>query len=891
MFRLRTQQINALCSTRSTLPDRFHAGLEARGLAAERVAVDTVRMTDSRGFVTTQRFTTDGAPAATILPSGRRIEYSAVSNAPFAQITVPGGEQVRLGFDARGNLASIGRAGSTPYMFTHDAQDRIVEAKYPDGTATRWQHGPKGLEALTDRTGATTRFDSDAGRIVDPNGRSTRLTTGPRGRLEQIHLPDGRTQEYLYRAGGGLAAICRQDKSLLRIEQAASDETHLVWPDGRRTRLASGTNSRTARTDTASISTTYDARGNLATETSAAGAVVYTYDDDGRMTALSARGMVVHYRYDEDGRLSAIAWDGVESAFSYDALGAISSIRHGHGITAEHRRVGPLGLPIKTAVMGPGGLPLSEQSYDHDVCDRLVEVIDRSAPGCRDVVHRRFSYDAEGRLLSERDITSGRNLAEYAYDVKGGMIRDCGREVRLGAMDEPTHHGGNAIVYDALGNAVSIPTRSGQPLTLRWNSDGTVAETTCESRRVQYKYDPLGRRIEKTEGQTCWTYGWAGPLLVWEELRRAPDQPAVRRDYVYTPDGIPFAFREFGETFHLQTDPRGAVVRVFDRHGKVVWNARYDSFGAATVVSGSIHQPLRLLGQYEDEETGLFYNVARYYCPWLKTYLSLDPNWLHLDATNYSFAKNSPWTRADPTGALAPLIIVGLVVLGGGLIGAGLSAVSEYFFGHGNILGAAVNGFITGVFTTAGALLGVFGGPPGVAAGAIIGGAIGSFFGTLVEGAINGEGWCWSCAARSALISVVLDLLTLGLSKIPIVKRLLEKLMKRLPDWWPRPPKPPLRIEYENAVKALKDMATELAAKGMTPEEIARAVSQARRDLGIKYKDLTPPELLEKLYERNMKKYGDKLGPTVEWLRAQGKSWEEIIESASRPDGSDIKFE
>jgi hypothetical protein len=61
-----------------------------------------------------------------------------------------------------------------------------------------------------------------------------------------------------------------------------------------------------------------------------------------------------------------------------------------------------------------------------------------------------------------------------------------------------------------------------------------------------------------------------------------------------------------------------------------------------------------------------------------------------------------------------------------------------------------------------------------------------------------------------------------------------------------------------------------------------------RRDIGIKYKDLTPPERLADFYERNRRLYGDKLGPTVEWLREQGKTWEEIIESASRTGGADL---
>jgi hypothetical protein len=53
---------------------------------------------------------------------------------------------------------------------------------------------------------------------------------------------------------------------------------------------------------------------------------------------------------------------------------------------------------------------------------------------------------------------------------------------------------------------------------------------------------------------------------------------------------------------------------------------------------------------------------------------------------------------------------------------------------------------------------------------------------------------------------------------------------------------------------------------------------------------MTPPEVLKTIYERNLAKYGDKLGPTIEWLRAHGKSWNEIIDSAVRVGGKDLGF-
>lgn len=102
--------------------------------------------------------------------------------------------------------------------------------------------------------------------------------------------------------------------------------------------------------------------------------------------------------------------------------------------------------------------------------------------------------------------------------------------------------------------------------------------------------------------------------------------------------------------------------------------------------------------------------------------------------------------------------------------------------------------------------------------------------------------------------------------------------------------KPTLRVAYETEVKGLSSIANKMRARGSSPEEIARVLHGLRREIGVKYKSLTPDNLLQGIYKRNIVRYGDKLGPSIEYLRQQGKSWEEIIRSASKPGGSDIGF-
>jgi hypothetical protein len=96
------------------------------------------------------------------------------------------------------------------------------------------------------------------------------------------------------------------------------------------------------------------------------------------------------------------------------------------------------------------------------------------------------------------------------------------------------------------------------------------------------------------------------------------------------------------------------------------------------------------------------------------------------------------------------------------------------------------------------------------------------------------------------------------------------------------------REAYKVAVRSLGRQVPKLRAQGMNSEQIARQLHAQRRALGEAFKRFTPKDLLEKAYARNLQKYGDKLGPTIDWLRAQGKTWEQMIESASRPGGGDL---
>ncbi len=93
----------------------------------------------------------------------------------------------------------------------------------------------------------------------------------------------------------------------------------------------------------------------------------------------------------------------------------------------------------------------------------------------------------------------------------------------------------------------------------------------------------------------------------------------------------------------------------------------------------------------------------------------------------------------------------------------------------------------------------------------------------------------------------------------------------------------PLRPKYERRATALRGRANATRQYGSTPEAIARAMHVARRQFCQAFMEQTPVPQRTRIFDRTRAVYGDPLDPRVECLRAQGESWEDIIESASRP--------
>ena len=89
---------------------------------------------------------------------------------------------------------------------------------------------------------------------------------------------------------------------------------------------------------------------------------------------------------------------------------------------------------------------------------------------------------------------------------------------------------------------------------------------------------------------------------------------------------VPAAKLVGDKSYSILTDHLGTPYEAYDENGEKVWSAEYDLYGNIHTLEGEKgFIPFRYQGQYEDVETGLYYNRFRYYSPESGTYISQDP--------------------------------------------------------------------------------------------------------------------------------------------------------------------------------------------------------------------------------------------------------------------------
>jgi RHS repeat-associated protein len=165
-----------------------------------------------------------------------------------------------------------------------------------------------------------------------------------------------------------------------------------------------------------------------------------------------------------------------------------------------------------------------------------------------------------------------------------------------------------------------------------------------------FKYDPSGRRIQKSGASTT-NYVYDGANVI-EEV----DQNGNLLAKYSQGAGIdePLSELRSGAISYYEQDGIGSVTSLSGNGGALANTYAYDSFGNLTSASGTVTNPYQYTGRDYDPEIGLRYYRARYYDSTVGRFISEDPIEFAGGMNFYAYAGNDPAGFTDPLGLCPP---------------------------------------------------------------------------------------------------------------------------------------------------------------------------------------------------------------------------------------------
>ncbi|MEQ0564808.1 DUF6531 domain-containing protein, partial [Amycolatopsis sp. NEAU-NG30] len=571
--------------------------------------------------------------------------------------TASGGPS-RLGWTAEGLLSWRTGPRGERESWRHDGEGRVVEYRDAAGRTTRRTYGPFGLPVEEiDAAGARTAYRYDAElrlvEVTNPRGLTWRYTYDPAGRLVEETDFDGRRLTYAYDAAG----------QLRRMTNGLGEVTEYRYDS-----LGNVVERRTAGGVTGYA---YDALGQLEYAVNDGSVLQIVRDERGRVREETLNGLGVRWTYDA-AAVRRTTLSGMDSEWRYDGDRPVSLGIAGHDIAFEYDEAGR-----ETARTVDGEVVLRQV---FDAGDRLAEQVitglgrraytyspDGRLTAIDDAQPVRFGFDPAGRVT---EVRGPDGVEHFAYDAAGTLTSSpSGPRVYRG--NTLVEAGGTHYGHDRQGRLTSrvrITPAGAEEWRFAWDELDRLSTVFAPDGSVwTYRYDPLGRRFAKrrwepgpggTLRQTAETwFVWSGAELV-EEIEVTDDgRTRVLTWERHPDDGRPVVQVEQqgpGVRFHtVVTSPAGTPTELVGEHGTIDWQARTSFWGELLPsTAGTAPMPLAFPGQYRDTESGLHYNVYRYYDPRTGRYLSQDPLGLAAAPDPVGYVAQ-PHLESDPLGLVS----------------------------------------------------------------------------------------------------------------------------------------------------------------------------------------------------------------------------------------------
>jgi RHS repeat-associated protein len=566
-------------------------------------------------------------------------------------------------------------------QFTYDPLDQLRSITDPDGLVTDYVSNSLGdtLGQSSPDTGDTV-FDVDAaGNVIkhtDAKGVTRTLGYDALNRVTTVRFPTATLDIiYHYDETNGTTGCANSYPigRLTRVEEGSTITTYCYDAAGRviaKTQAApTDAHERPVRgpafgscpagrpchhggaIGTASMAVT--TAGDTVSDT-----VRYTYTRAGRLLSVAyPDGALVTYLRDAAGRVSGIdltAPDGSQreavQSVSYLPFGPIASYTLGNGQTitrtydADYRLTDLTSAALNlhyardavgniTAVGDVAGANPAQESYLYDRLDRLTNVKDASGK-----VLESYTYNATGDRLSKT--AAGLATGTYVYQNDTHWLTGIGSDARsydasgntIGATLAGDTYG---YGYDDRGRMTVVQRNASTAATYVYNAWNQRIGKITPNEGLRYQYNENSQLLIEYGGQTEKDYIWLDDLPVAVIDTHATDQSLSTVSYVHA-DGL--------------NTPRA----VANEDGDTIWawSSINNPFGEQQPTStvGYVYN-LRFPGQYYDAESGLHYNMARFYDPLSGRYGQADPlGYGGGQASWYAYVGGNPINLTDSGG-------------------------------------------------------------------------------------------------------------------------------------------------------------------------------------------------------------------------------------------------
>ena len=438
----------------------------------------------------------------------------------------------------------------------------------------------------------------------------------------------------------------------------------------------------------------------------------YKYDNQGRLVRKT------NYYADGNARYSLVD-------YSYNADGLVTKIQHLAGFTEEYDYDEFGRMVSSNKKNNSQTAPVLTKSYTYDDTDTVIKsTLKNEAITANGITYNiSYSYDSNGNITA---IVNNNSSVSYVYDLSGQLIRENNQALgytyvytydfagnitkketysyttsdNLGTVLETdvygyeddswgdllTSYNGVDFTYDAIGNPLTY--NNGTQFTFTWQNGRELASINYYGSEFEFKYNQDGIRIEKSVGDSRWTYVVNGTKIE-KEYFYCNNSLVTESSYYYDANGYAssaiVSIYSQGAIVKYKylfvTNLQGDVIAVTDENGEWLVTYTYDAWGNFTAnynyanselgqkISYAVDLPFRYRSYYYDWQTGFYYLNARYYDSKICRFVNADSE-DNLGANGdlnsfnlYAYCSNNPVIYTDPVGefALGIIAVVGFV--------------------------------------------------------------------------------------------------------------------------------------------------------------------------------------------------------------------------------------